>query len=327
MPDVVHARSLRENGALPLLVEPSAGGVDLAAWLDAHRERVNGWLVAHGAILFRGFGIDSPERFHAVAAACSRDLMVYKERSSPRTLVREHVYTSTDYPPDQQIFPHNEHSYASRFPMRLLFCCVVPARTGGETPLVDCRRVLQRVPPEIRARFDERGGWMYVRNFNESVGLSWQTVYQTTERSEVEEYCRRNDIRCEWSSDGRLRTIQVRPVVARHPVSGDEVWFNHATFFHVGTLPQELRDGLLQIFDPADLPNNTYYGDGTALEPETLAALQEAYTAEQVSFPWERGDVTLLDNMFTAHGRSAYSGERRVLVAMADPIDRSTLAA
>jgi len=322
---------LVEGGRLPLLVTPSAVGADtvnpvnLEEWLDEHRGQVDEWLVEHGGILFRGFGIASADRFHAVAAACSKELMVYKERSSPRTLVQEHVYTSTDYPSDQGIFPHNEHSYAICFPTRIAFFCLVPPAAGGETPLVDCRRVLARIPDEVRRRFIDRGGWRYVRTFNEGVGLPWQTVYQTTDREAVEEYCRQNEIQCIWGAGGRLRTVQVRTVVARHPMTGVEIWFNHATFFNIGTLPPLLRDGLLQLFAVDDLPNNTYYGDGAPFEPETLAVLHGAYMAEQIAFPWERGDVLLLDNMLTAHGRNPFEGPRQILVSMADPVERRAL--
>jgi alpha-ketoglutarate-dependent taurine dioxygenase len=323
----VHVRPLVESRRLPLVITPSSEGIDLAVWLNAHRHDVDHWLVEHGGLLFRGFGVDSAVRFHEVAERWSRALMVYKERSSPRTLVREHVYTSTDYPPDQIIFPPNEHSYASRFPMRIAFCCIVPPPVGGETPLVDCRRLLARIPDAIRRRFSDRGGWMYVRTFHDGVGLPWQTVYQTTDPQVVEEYCRQHDIRCEWTPDDRLKTYQVRPVVSRHPMTGEDIWFNHATFFNVATLPAFLRDGLLEQFGADDVPNNTCYADGSPLEPETLTTLQAAYLAEQVAFPWERGDVLLLDNMLTAHGRNAFEGERTVLVVMSDPIDRRSLPA
>lgn len=325
--DSVRVQLLTAGRRQPLLVEPAGADRDLAAWVAGHRSQVDAWLLEHGAILFRGFAVGNAAEFRAVAEASARELMTYTERSSPRTLVEPQVYTSTDYPADQHIFPHNEHSYASRFPMRIAFCCVVPPAAGGETPIVDCRRVLQRIPADVQARFRERNGWMYVRTFNGSIGVTWQSAYQTSDRAVVEEYCRTHGIRYEWKPDDCLKTVQVRPAFARHPVSGEEIWFNHATFFNVDTLPLYLRDGLLQIFKVEDLPNNTYYGDGTPFEPETLRILRNAYTEETLAFPWAQGDVLLLDNMQTAHGRNPFEGARQVLVSMSDPVDRSSLHA
>jgi alpha-ketoglutarate-dependent taurine dioxygenase len=47
--------------------------------------------------------------------------------------------------------------------------------------------------------------------------------------------------------------------------------------------------------------------------------LRRLYSEETVSFPWRRGDVMLLENMLTAHGRTPFSGPRKVLAAMARP--------
>ena len=71
-----------------------------------------------------------------------------------------------------------------------------------------------------------------------------------------------------------------------------------------------------------DLPNNTYYGDGSAIEPWVLDHLREAYMNETVSFTWHKGDVIILDNMLTAHSRLSFVGPRKVLFAMAEPITR-----
>ena len=69
-----------------------------------------------------------------------------------------------------------------------------------------------------------------------------------------------------------------------------------------------------------DLPYNTYYGDGSAIEADTLAEVQAAYDAETVGFDWEPGDVLLVENMITAHGREPFEGQRSILVSMSDPI-------
>ena len=62
-----------------------------------------------------------------------------------------------------------------------------------------------------------------------------------------------------------------------------------------------------------------YFGDGSPIEDEILDEIRAVLDAEQVTFPWQTGDVLMLDNMLVAHAREPYSGTRKVLVAMAEP--------
>lgn len=116
-----------------------------------------------------------------------------------------------------------------------------------------------------------------------------------------------------------LRLRYRRPAIARHPRTGEEVWFNHAAFFHLSTLDERTRSGLLTTVAPADLPYHTCYGDGGAIEPESMEAVRGAYEAEAVAFPWRRSDLLLVDNMLVAHARAPFRGPRLVLVGMTDP--------
>jgi alpha-ketoglutarate-dependent taurine dioxygenase len=317
----------REGGTLPLAIRPQAGAPTLDAftgWLRRNRDFVDRELVTHGALLFRGFPVTSVADFEKVTNAASDHLIEYSERSSPRSQVGNRVYTSTDYPASQKIFPHNEHSYAITYPLHLFFGCIQPAARGGETPLIDIRKVTSRISAPTRERFRQRG-WMWARHFGGFMGLPWQTTFQTEDKRAVEEYCRRAKISHEWVDGDGLRTRQVRPVFATHPRTGETLWFNHLTFFHISTLDTALADVLRAQLAEEDLPNNTYYGDGAPIEPEVMEELRAAYEAETVSFPWQRGDVLLVDNMLTAHARGSYSGPRRVLVAMADPFTRTDI--
>jgi alpha-ketoglutarate-dependent taurine dioxygenase len=316
--ELVRAERLRLDRRLPLVVKPVVSGLDAAAWAESNREFIEASLLEHGGILFRGFDVKTSGQFAQFMRAVSSELLEYGERSSPRTQVGDHVYTSTDYPAAHSIFVHNENSYQRAWPMKIFFFCETAAEHGGETPIADCRGVYARLAPHIRARFAERG-WMYVRNFGDGLGLPWRTVFQTDDRSAVEQHCRRNGIEATWKDGNRLRLRAVRRAIARHPRTNEEVWFNHATFFNVSTMEPEVREALLEEFDEDDLPTNSFYGDGLPIEPEALEALREAYRLETVTFPWRQGDVLLLDNMLAAHGRAPYSGPRKILVGMSEP--------
>jgi amino acid adenylation domain-containing protein len=318
--------SLPSGSSLPLIVEPEVPDVDLAAWAAAHRGQVDEWLTVHGAVLFRGFpvesDVDSLDRFREVAAAVSPGLLSYDDPTTPRTELGAKVYTSTEYPADQAIPHHNELSYNQAWPMRIFFYCVTPPESRGETPLADSRRVYERLgllARAVRERFVSRGV-MYVRSFGDGVGLPWQKVFQTAEREGVEAYCRERGMQVEWRDGGRLRTRHVRPAVARHPRTGETVWFNQANVHHPSSLPPALRESLLAVAADRDLPMdvNACYGDGTPIPDEDVAAVRRAYEEENVLFPWRKGDVLAVDNMLVAHGRSPFRGPRKIVVLMAE---------
>jgi alpha-ketoglutarate-dependent taurine dioxygenase len=316
---------LRSGKTFPLVIQPLASDLALAGWAAGNREAVEARLLTHGAILFRNFKVNSSADLERFIDAMSGQALEYRERSSPRSRVSGNIYTSTDYPASKSIFPHNEHSYSRTFPLKLFFLCERPAQQGGETPIGNCRSIAQHISPEIRERFIQKN-YMYVRNFGDGMGLPWQTAFQTTDKATVERYCRSAGIEAEWKSNDRLRTRQLRPAVATHPKTGETVWFNHATFFNVSTLDAEIRDALLEEFSEEDLPNNTYYGDGSRIEASVLEELRGAYQQEMVSFPWQRGDVLMIDNMLSVHARSPFKGARSVLVGMSEPHTRSDIA-
>jgi alpha-ketoglutarate-dependent taurine dioxygenase len=302
---------------LPLIARSSVPDLDPIAWAAANRERVDQLLLEHGAILFRGFNLATPERFRQFAASLSNELLEFSERAAPRLEVAPRVYTSTEYPPEYPIPIHHENSFAYRWPMKLFFYCQLLAKRGGNTPIANSQRFLELLDPEIRERFREKQ-LMYVRNYTVGVDLRWQEVFQTDDRSVVEEYCRNAGLQYEWLREDWLRTTRIAPAILKHPRMGKDVWFNHAHMFHTSNVEPSLRELFVQEFREQDLPRNTYYGDGTPIENDVSEHIRETYRKASVRFPWQEQDVLLLDNMAVAHGREAFVGDRKILVAMAD---------
>jgi alpha-ketoglutarate-dependent taurine dioxygenase len=227
------------------------------------------------------------------------------------------VYTSTDYPADQSIHFHNEQSYTRSWPMKLYFFCVRPAEQGGATPIADGRKVLKSLDPRLSEKFVDKRV-MYVRNYGDGMGLTWQTAFQTTSRAAVEEYCQRAGIGFEWKGGERLRTRQIFDAVVAHPKTGERLWFEHAAFFHITSLAPDVSRALAAEFKEEDLPFNTYYGDGSAIEESALEQIRGAYARASKRFDWREGDILLIDNMLTSHSREPFSGPRKIAVAMAE---------
>ncbi len=308
--------ALQPNGPAPAVISPPTPGTDIAAWARDSRESIDRLVDRHKALLFRGFAVESVGGFQEFLAALGTDLLEYSERSTPRSTVDGKVYTSTEYESSAEIPMHNENSYSAKWPRRILFCCLLPAQKGGATPIADSRAVFDEIDEDVRKRFLHKQV-MYVRNFGLGVDLSWQDAFQTQDRERVEAYCRSSDIDFEWFSNGKcLRTRQVRPAAISYDPTGERIWFNQAHLFHVSSLEATIRRSLTAVFPQESLPRNACYGDGTPIEDEALDEVRRAYLRLRTPIDWEQGDILLLDNVFFAHGRLPFSGDRRVVVAM-----------
>jgi DnaJ-domain-containing protein 1 len=167
----IKERLLNPERSLPLLIEPATHGVSLPDWAMNSREFIRQRLQRHGAILFRGFNLNSVDEFELLLRSLTGELLEYSYRSTPRTQVSGRIYTSTEYPAHQTIPLHNEMSYTRNWPMIIGFFCVEVAPEGGETPIADSRRVFDLIDPAVRDRF-ARKKVMYVRNYGEALDLS-----------------------------------------------------------------------------------------------------------------------------------------------------------
>ncbi len=314
----ITATDLKMAAGLPILLEFETADVNAVRWAEEHQEEVRSLLESQGVVLIRGLkGLGSTDFGEILSTLFGADLLEYVYRSTPRTQMSGNVYTATEYPARQVIPQHNENSYSRTWPNRLGFLCLLPAETGGETPIGDSRMIYKMLPESVRAKFEEQGV-MYVRNYS-TIDLPWSVVFQTENKTQVEAFCEANELTYEWLDANKLRTTQVNPATAVHPRTGEKLWFNQAHLFHVSSMGKEIADTLLDSLGEEHLPRNSYYGDGSRIEPEVLDLIRTTYEQTKVRFTWQKNDLLLLDNMLFSHGRERYTGARKVLVGMACP--------
>jgi hypothetical protein len=301
---------------MPVLVSPVLEGVDLAEWISNNKTEVDGYFDRYGAIVFRGFGLSGADDFERVAAAVSPELYADYGDLPPES-ASHRVYGSTPYPADRMILFHNESSHLSKWPLRQFFFCVIPSSEGGNTPLIDCRELCDALDPDIVEAFDQKG-LMYVRNFSEGIDVPWQDFFHTSDKAEVERTCAEEGMACEWTAGNGLRVRNYSPGVVTHPRSGERSFFNQVQLHHVACLDPGTREAMQQLFDDEDLPRNVLFGDGTPIPDEMIERIGRTFEEVCVEFPWDAGDLVAVDNMLVSHGRRPFSGERKILVAMAE---------
>ena len=272
--DLVKMEPLTPGEALPLVIQPNSGNVSLADWARENRDLIVSKLYQHGGILFRGFGIKSPLDFEKVASAIAGELFGDYGDLPRACAASEKIYQSTPYPPDKYILFHNESSHLPKWPMKQFFVCLLKSKEGGETPILDCRKVAQKLDPALLAEFRAKG-LMYVRNFIEGVDVSWQQFFHTEDRAKVEASCRGEGMDCEWWGTKNLRIRQRGPAVVKHPKTGETVFFNQVQLHHTSCLDPETRKSLRALFKEEEMPRSVYFGDGSPISDEIMEQLNK----------------------------------------------------
>jgi len=304
----------------PLVLQPLENARDLRAFTEENRAGINARLLSHGAILFRGFNVNSIEAFDGFVGALDERRAEYIYRSTPRTHLANGIYTATEYPADREIPLHNENAYQRQWPLKLSLCCLTPATSGGETPIADMAEVTASIAPPILDSFRTRGV-RYTRTYHADFDLSWQEVFQTEDREAVSSFCTQNAISHTWLDDRTLQTVQTCQGTARHPITGAETFFNQAHLFHVSSLGEEMSEFMIDAFGKDKLPRHATFGDGGEIDEADLKQITRAFSDAALTFKWQRGDIILLDNMQFAHGRSKFTGKRQVVASLLNIYD------
>lgn len=336
--------------ALPLIVEPNGDRsvAALVAWLGRQADAVQRQLTRHGALLFRGFAVDSAADFERVARAIDAELKNEYLGTSPRNALTDYVFTASELPPFYPIPQHCEMSFVAHPPRRVFFFCIEPPAAGsGETPLVDFRAVYRDLDPAVRRRFEERG-IRIVRNYaGPGAGGTldlwklkrWDEMFGTDDRAVVEATCQAEGFAVRWLADGGLRLISTQPAFRDHPDTGERVWHNHTQVFHLSAAPGEyrriarLRPTLANVLwwqlarimvavqratrSSDEQSMHCTYRDGGEIPDADMEHVRDVIWRHLVITPWQRGDVVAIDNHSVAHGRLPYRGPRQVAVCWA----------
>ena len=192
----------------PLVVTPKKGmkKEDFLALLRQHNPFFKERLLQEGAILLRGFPVDTPDDFADVLEAMGTGKGVdYIGGDSPRIRVKGPIYTSTEAPPWMKIPLHNELSFVKNYPTHIYFYCAIAPVDRGQTIIGDCRKIYQTIDPEVRERFVSKGLKYVSRYYYKNALLeklkghkTWINVFETEDKAEVEAKCKANEFGYKW---------------------------------------------------------------------------------------------------------------------------------
>jgi alpha-ketoglutarate-dependent taurine dioxygenase len=307
-----------EAGGVFPLIYASADAPDLDAsltWLTENRERLLSELATHGALLLRGFRVESDVDFDQLIQRFELPNFTYADSLSNavRRNRTERVFTANEAPPEVSIYLHHEMAQTPVFPSKLFFFCEQAQMSGGATPLCRSDILLSRLAvsrPEFVAACEERG----VRYSNSmpatddpssGQGRSWRSTLSVTTAAEAEAKLTALNYSWEWQAQEVLRVTTPALPAVRELADARKVFFNQLIAAFRGWKDARNEAG-----------KSIQFGDGSSIDPADMAVAIEL--ADELSFdtPWQAGDVALVDNFLVMHGRRPFSGERAVLASL-----------
>ena len=230
-----------------------------------------------------------------------------------RTIRTPRVFTANEAPSHVQIFLHHEMAQTPVSPEKLFFFCERAPTSGGATSLCRSDVLFTRIGKELPAFAGQcvREGLCYTHvmpaadDAGSGMGRIWQSTWKAATLEGAEAWMLSVGYTWEWLNDGCLRVTTPRLAAVRKQASGKTSFFNQ--------LIEAFRGWKDDRNDPAD---SIRFGDGTPLDPVVIGRVIEMAEELTVNLCWHPGDVVLVDNFVTMHGRQPFTGNRRVLASL-----------
>jgi alpha-ketoglutarate-dependent taurine dioxygenase len=335
--------SFLNHKKLPLVVQPQDKADShysaLIHFLKKDNTFIKEQLLQYSAILFRGFHIDSPDKFLEAINACALGpLFNYDLCAVPRTKIREGIYTSINCHQSYTIPMHNEKSYDPEFPSHIYFNCITVPETGGTTPLVNGHQLWNSLPESLQHKLQSKGilyrryyyGNGIKQKWVKAIGkgihpTTWMSAFGSEDKEEVESVLRKMELQFRWIKRGdALITERLLPAVRYHPVTGTIVWFNqsdHNNYYYNGraeTIRLFIKNPITRFFmlRKSLFPYISFYGDGGLISKQDSDLMNLAIKKNMVTNPWQQGDFLVVDNYSCLHGKIPHTGDRLILAGM-----------
>ncbi|MED6137555.1 hypothetical protein PIB30_066034 [Stylosanthes scabra] len=305
-------KNLHDGARFPAVVSPSSSPPSSSPHqlIQTHKHLLDSLLAESGALLLRGFPVNTASDFNDVVEAFGYDYFPVASISAPRTKIVGRVFTANESPPEQSIAFHHEMALVPEFPSKLLFFCEVEPQpgSGGETPIVPSHVVYEKMKksqPQFVERL-EKHGLLYTRFLAEDddvsspIGRGWKSNFNTMDKTLAQERADKMGMKLEWLENGGVKMV-IGPVEGvRYDERRErrkEVWFHTMVGWDDPSKPVR-------------------FGDGKELPEDAVSDCLRIMEEECIAIPWKKGDVLIIDNFAVLHARRPCFSPRRVLASL-----------
>lgn len=304
-------------------------------WLKANADRIKDDMQVHGAVVLRNFSLmkEQPgfEAFYQAIGMhpCLDPLHSVSARPTADGNKNSAVYEAVNKESRKNFFigMHNEF-VGTRAPRAAAFVCFKKAETGGEFLIADGRAMFRDLDTEVLARLYQRNirysvmelpffGWVdkLPAGMQAPMMGALKGVVSAAINAKVDFNV---DMLEQVGGYDNTRLLQARapsqPPLVRHPTTGEPTWF-----CNVHSHSSKLRKAREEIYgaekfeDGASQINKSdmFYGDDEEISDADLKHVDEVTYKNMQYIKMNEGDVVLLDNYKTMHGRNVFDGTRK----------------
>ena len=287
------------------------------AWISQNQVTIKKELACTGAVLFRGFPVSDAISFDAFFSAFGYDNFTYKESLSNAVRINytDLVFSANEAPKNVEIYLHSEMAQTPVFPNIISLFCEKTATTGGATILCRSDVVYQKVAaaePQLTEKL-ATVGVKYTNtipaadNADSAQGRGWQSTLSVETRHQAEQKLLNLGYTWHWNSDGSLSAQTSALPAIKSIDNGRQVFFNQIIAAYEGW--EGVKD------DPSV---GLCFGDDSPIPSHFLDSICDIACETAYDLLWQDGDVAVVDNHLSMHGRRPYGGDRvrRVLVTL-----------
>ncbi|WP_133136247.1 TauD/TfdA family dioxygenase [Legionella rowbothamii] len=233
---------LSDEKEMPLVIEAQSikSAVFLHQFLAANANQLVTDIAKYGAVLFRGFDINSEQQFEKAMMSIP-DFHGISEAfmsENGRTHVGELKYvlhTNSVYKTGGTLYLggfHTENYYSADVPSYIGFFCMEPSALGGETGIINTEKIYRQLSDELKNKLEDHAYFVSKWLVSEVA----ERYHITTDK--VEEICAYFELPVVGEGEERF-VLMYKPSVFEHPLTKEKAM--QINLFELPTLNDELR--------------------------------------------------------------------------------------
>ena len=300
-------------------------------WIENQASQFRQDIKENGAILFRGFPIETPEQYKEIHQKLNAQVRPYIGGAKARIDFEQNetvIYIPTSSPKYLQNRLHSEMAYLPELPSTITLFCEKPADVGGESFLGCNQTIYEKLDSKLKEKWEKKGlkftrvfpsqkiihKWIEKIDFLYNIP-TWQGNFNVSEKSQVEACCDRLGLTWSWVKNEVLETTVVIP--PSRTIDGKKYWLNNAHFFKINpkVYGRSLSTIMLLMKQFSQPLSFVTFADGDEIPMSEINHVLAVLDENKLVIEHQKGDLFYVDNLRMAHGRNVFKGERRVFFA------------